>query len=199
MRRYASQPQAYVSFDTMSVPASSSLQQPRDRLAQPLVWQLADLLAACAIPVSEEQLSPPDSDRRLAEVYARQPDQVIAVAIEAVRTGGRWTVMGAAQWLATLGPAAEKALPALDAVAGGPLDSYAQDQVSRAGKFIRQSLILVREGDQDRAASPARADVAVLLRDAAEANIADERRQGLIAAFTGHLDHSEAVVRAGAA
>jgi hypothetical protein len=197
MKRYAGQPEAYVSFDTMSVPASSSLQEPRDRLAHPRDWQFADLLAACAIPVSQEQLSPPDSDRRLAEAYARQPDQVIVAASEAVRTGGRWAVMGAAQWLATLGPAAEKALPALDAIAGGPLDSHAQDQVSRASKFIRQSLILVREGDQ--VASSARADVAELLSAAAEANIADERRHDLIVAFTEHLNHADAVVRAGAA
>jgi HEAT repeat protein len=197
IRRYASQPEAYVSFEMMSVPASSALQQTCDRLTQPRDWEVADLLAACAIPARQEQLSPSDSDRRLAEAYARQPDQVIAAAIEAVRTGGRWTAMGAAQWLATLGPAAEKGLPALDAIAGGPLDPYAQDQVSRAGKFIRQSLILMREGDQ--VASPARTDVAALLRVAAEANIADERRHGLIAAFIEHLDHSDAVVRAGAA
>jgi len=167
--RYAHQSEAYVTFDTMSVPVSSALQEPRDRLELPRDWELADLLAACAIPVRQEQLSPPDSDRRLATAYAHQPDQVIAAAIEAVRTGGRWSVMGAAQWLATLGPAAEKALPALDAIAGGPLDSYAQDQVSRASKFIRQSVVIARQGDQ--VASAAHADVAAHLRIAAEASL----------------------------
>src|SRR5262249_50062162 len=65
---------------------------------------------------------------------------------EAVRAGSdRWAMMGAAQWLATLGPAAERALPVLDAVAGGSLDPYAQKRVIEASIFIRQSLLIARE------------------------------------------------------
>jgi len=165
--RYVGRHDAQVWLDMMSVPASPLLQKLRDHLAQPGDWALADLFAGFSDPNSQDRLSPPDCDRRLAQAYARAPDEVITAAIAAVRAGSdRWAAMGAAQWLATLGPVAEPALPALDAVASGPLDPYARDQVLAAGGFIRQSLLVTRERDGDSptrsAASPGEAEIPTL-------------------------------------
>jgi HEAT repeats len=172
-RRYAGRNDEFVWFETLGLPVSSFLNKARDRLAQPRDWTLADLFAGFVVPASQDRLSPPDCDRRLAQAYARQPNEVVASAIGAVRNGSdRWAVMGAAQWLATLGPLAERALPALDGVAGGSLDSYAQDQVLAASKFIRQSLAIARERGADTSS---------------------------VAALSEHLDHSDVVVRAEAA
>jgi hypothetical protein len=172
VRRYSRRRDAYVSFGSLSVPASSFLKGPRDRLEDPQDWALADLFAGFAVPGSEDRLSPPDCDRRLAQAYARQPDKVITAAIEAVRAASdRWAMLGAAQWLASLGPAAERALPALEAVAGA-LDSYAQDRMLEASTFIRQSLLIAREREADTSS---------------------------VAALTDQLDHPDVVVRAKAA
>jgi hypothetical protein len=165
--RYAGRHDAQVWLDMMSVPAAPLLQKQRDWLAQPRDWALADVFAGFSDPRSQDRLSPGDCDRRLAQAYARAPDEVIAAAIETVRAGSdRWAAMGAAQWLATLGPVAERALPALDAVASMPLDSYARDQVLAAGRFIRQALLIARDRDGDSptrsARSPGEAEIPIL-------------------------------------
>ena len=109
--------------------------------------------------------------------------------------------VGAAQWLMTLGPAAEAALEALDTMATGPLDKQAREQARAAGRYIRQSPLVMREGAQDRlqGKGSARRRIDRLLAAAAASDYAGLRRDVLIAELIGLIEDPDAYVRAGAA
>ena len=199
-RRYAGRDEEYVHFTRMAVPAAKFLRDQRVIIANPRGWGLVELLAEFAFPDREERrLSPGDCDRRLADVYARAPDETIAAAIEAVRAASNVHVaIGAAQWLMTLGPAAESALEALDAMASG--QSYAQKRVRAAGTYIRQSLLVTRDGGEELFQGDSeRARVAQLLRVAAGAGLSGGSRDALIAESVRLTQHPDAYVRSGAA
>lgn len=202
-RRHANRRDEYVSFQGMGIQAASFLREQRDLLGKPAEWSLTELFAAFAFPEKEDRrLSPQDLDRRLADAYRRAPDQTLAGALEVLRAANdRSAVIGAARWLMTLGPAAEGALAALDAVAGGPLDPYAREQAAAASTYIRQSLLVVPDAGGSAAGeeSSARAHVAQLLRAAARAALSDSERAARTAELTGYLHHADPYVRAGAA
>jgi HEAT repeat protein len=144
-------------FSYTAVEASQFLRHQRELLDRSQEWSLTELFAAVAFPDREfQQRSPGDCDRRLADMYGRAPEQVITSAIEAVRTASdRTTAIGAAKWLMTLGPAAEAALEALDAMADGQLDDYARDWAREAGAIIRQALLITRDGKEPRQSADA--------------------------------------------
>jgi hypothetical protein len=149
-RRYVGRDDERVWFSYTAVEASQFLKDQCELFDRPQEWSLTELFAAVAFPDQDvHQLSPSDCDRRLADIYARTPERVVAGAIEAVHTpNDRTTAIGAAKWLMTLGPAAEAALGALDAMAGGQLDDYARDRAREAGAIIRQALLITRDGKE---------------------------------------------------
>jgi len=98
----------------------------------------------------------------------------------------------------TLGPAAEPALEALDAMASG--QSYAQKRARAAGTYIRQSLLVTRDGGEKPSEEDIeRARVAPLLRVAAGAGQSGSSRGALMAESVRLTQHPDAYVRAGAA
>jgi hypothetical protein len=172
-RRYAGQSE-YVQLNYTGIEASQFLKDQRDLLARPREWSLTELFAAVAFPDQEvHHFSPGDCDRRLADIYVREPEQAVASAIEAVRTpSDRATAIGAAKWLMTLGPAAEAALGALDTMAGGELDDYARDRAREAGTIIREALLITRDGGKEPPQG-VRSEVALAI-PALERMLADE-------------------------
>ena len=202
-RRYADRQEEYVTFHHTGIPASRFLRQQGDRLASPMDWGLAELLVEFAFPNREDRmLSPSDCDRRLADAFGREPERAVGAAIQAVSAGSnRTAAVGAAQWLMTLGPAAEAALQALDAMATGPLDEQAREQARAAGSYIRQSLLVPREGAQDplQGEGSARQRIVRLLGAAAAPDYAGLGRDVLIAELIGLIEDPNAYVRAGAA
>lgn len=156
VRRVGTKQEHYVQFDSMGVPAGPFLKEQRRRLQEPSELGLPDLFEESAFPTRQDsRLSATETDRRLADAYANAPRETIAAAIEAVGDSKRRnTAIGAARWLMTLGPAAEPALRALDAMERGELDAYAQEQAQTAGKFIRESLLVASERDWDEVLRP---------------------------------------------
>ncbi|MBO0757222.1 MAG: HEAT repeat domain-containing protein, partial [Bradyrhizobiaceae bacterium] len=210
--RYGDRQNEYVSFQRMSIQASRVLQDQRQLLAQPTEWELTELFREVAFVREDHRLSPLDCDRKLADAYARAPDETIAAAIEAIRDAAALALaqrgeavldispdaIGAAQWLMTLGPAAEPALDALDAMASG--QSYAQKRARAAGTYIRQSLLVTRDGGEKPSQGDfERARVAQLLRVAAGAGQSGGSRGALMAESVRLTQHPDAYVRAGAA
>jgi len=202
-RRYADRQEEYVTFHHTGIPASRFLRQQGDRLANPTQWSLAELLVEFASPGREDgMLSPSDCNRRLADAFGREPELAIGAAIQAVNaSGNRTAAVGAAQWLMTLGPAAEAALLALDVMATGPLDDHARGQARAASTYIRQSLLVPREGAQDgfQGEGSARQQIVRLLGAAQASDRASLGRGVLIAEVIGLIEHPDAYVRAGAA
>jgi hypothetical protein len=141
-RRFAGQSNAYVMFDSMGTQADRFLALQRDAIVKPKVWDLPALFAEIALPDKQDRwLAPLEVDRRLADAYAADAERVVRAAMDAAALGtDRWPAMGAANWLMTLGPAAEAALPALDAMAGGKFDPYACQIGRLAADAIRRSL-----------------------------------------------------------
>jgi hypothetical protein len=147
-RRFAGRRNSFVHFysisRSMGVPAGPFLREQHAYIVRPTEWGVSDLLADLAFPDKQDRrLAPLECDRRLAAAYARAPRETIAAAGEAARDPEvRNAAVGAANWLTTLGPAAEPALPALDAMAEGELDDYAQRVARAAAEFIRKSLLV---------------------------------------------------------
>lgn len=141
-RRFAGKANCYVWFGSSGVQAAPFLKEQRAALAHPAEMTLPDLLGAYFwCDKAGGRLSPAECDRRLAHAYARDPESTIASAIAVIRAGSdRAASIGAALWLTTLGPEAEPALVALEAMAAGPLDSFAQEQARFASGFILRSL-----------------------------------------------------------
>ena len=154
--RFASGQEDYsMHFEAMSTSASGFLKTQRGLLLEPPEWDVPALLAEFAFPTKPDRLlSPGECSRRLGAAYAMAPQQTIAAAIKAILDWSDRKVEtirdlsdaaaahGAAHWLMTLGPAAESALDALDAMAEKNRNSYARDQARSASEFIRRSLLV---------------------------------------------------------
>jgi len=157
---------------------------------------LPQLFAAADRPLSS------NADRRLADIYARTPEQAIAAAIATLRAADNRTIaMGAARWLTTLGPAAEPAIDALDAMASRETTTGGAARLRAASAYIHQSLLVTPDvGSEPSAGEPTvRHHVARLLRAAAEAGTCGATRVELVAEASGLLAHSDAYVRCEAA
>jgi len=180
---------------------------------------LPQLFAAADRPLSS------NADRRLADIYARTPEQAIAAAIAALRAAdnaaivrtpeqaiaaataalraadNRTIAMGAARWLTTLGPAAKPALDALDAMSSRETTTGGAARLRAASAYIHQSLLVTPDvGSEPSAGEPTvRHHVARLLRAAAEAGTCGATRVELVAEASGLLAHSDAYVRCEAA
>jgi hypothetical protein len=184
-----------VMFDSMGIEAPHFLKEQLGPLRSPREWGVQDLLEYLAFPGKEDRrLSYAESDRRLADLYARAPQTTLAAVVDIVGAANhRNAAIGAALWLMTLGPAADSALPALDGMATGELDDYAQQQAQGAAQFIRASLTV--ESDAAGAApGSARQRVAFLK----EMTPSDPDR-AYLAEVSELLGHGDAYVRAAAA
>jgi HEAT repeat protein len=194
--RFEDQPQSYARFNSMSMHAASFLQQQRGPLQTPTVWDVNRLLAEFAFPRMEDRwLSPAECTRRLAAFYAGAPRETLAAVLAAVqKQKDRTAAIGAAHWLATLGPAAEPALPALDAMGSGKLDPYAREQARPAAEAIRQSLQVEPDAEEGPTARGHIARLARLMRE----GVAPDSDLS-VPELTGFLAHPDPYVRAGAA
>jgi hypothetical protein len=184
-----------VKFDSMWVQAAQLLQEQLGLLRNPSEWDVLDLLEFLAFSDKQDRrLSCEECDRRLGDEYARAPETTLAAVIQTVAEGkNRNAAIGAALWLMTLGPAAESALPALDGMATGQLDHYAQQQAKKAAEFIRMSLTVEPEASA-AAQGSARHQVALLK----QRNTSTSDR-AYIAEVSGLLEHDDPYVRAVAA
>jgi hypothetical protein len=200
-RRYAGR-DAHVWFDHMHVRASQFLSDQRNYLSKSTEWSLKELFAAFLYPEqSDRRLSARECDRKLADAYARAPKETIACAVEVVRAGrDRHAVVGAAGWLMTLGPPAEPALEALDAMADGEFDGLAREQARVASAYIREALLITPDGEYPAHGEPSvRQRITQLRRAADTPDHFDGTRDTLIPELTGLLEHPDAYVRTGAA
>jgi hypothetical protein len=191
--RYAASPNTYVMFDSMGTQAGPFLKQQRELIERPATWGLPELFAAFAWCHNQDTPLPPrECDRRLADAYAADPAGTLAAAIAALDpTGDRSAALGAGKWLATLGPAAEPALPALDRMATDGPDPYAKEQPLGVAKWIRRALEVTPEPTATRpGGSPDRRRI-VALREAGV--LADA------AEMLGLVGHADPFVRCGAA
>ena len=162
--RYAAKPDTFVSFDSMGTQAGPFLERQRKLIERPPAWTLPELLAEFAWCHNQDaRLSPRECDRRLAEAYAADPAGTVAGAIALLDPkGDRSAALGAGKWLATIGPAAEPALPALDRMATDGPDVYAKEQPQGVARWIRHSLGVTPEPTPATTGS-APADVTKLL------------------------------------
>lgn len=200
-RRYAGRDE-HVRFNHVHLRASQFLSEQRRHLSEQTEWSLEELFAVFLDPAGADRyLSPRDCDRKLASAYARAPEEAIARAIEAVRANqDRDAAVGAAGWLMTLGPAAEPALEALDAMADGEFDGLAREQARVASMYIRQALLTTPDGEQPVPGEPAvRQRIGELRRVAAAPDQFGGIPDRLISELIGLLEHPDAYVRAGAA
>src|SRR5262249_44612779 len=156
-----------------------------------------ELLESLAYPTKQDRrLSCAECDRRLGDLYVRAPKTTIAAAVKVVREArNRDAAIGAAFWLMTLGPAAEAALPALDKMATGKLDSYAQREARHAAEFIRKSMKVKPDVSPEITSRSGRQRVAFLK----EIDSSGLDRRALITELSGLLEHRDAYVRAGSA
>jgi hypothetical protein len=191
--RYAAEPNTYVSFDSMGIGAGPFLKQQQELIERPATWGLPELFAAFAWCHNQDtRLPPQECDRRLAEAYAADPAGTVAGAIASLDPkGDRSAALGAGRWLATIGPAAEPALPALDRMATDGPDPYAKEQPQGVAKWIRRALEVTPEPTAARpGGSPDRLRIVVLREAGVPADAAE------VLDLAGHPDP---FVRCGAA
>jgi hypothetical protein len=140
----------------------------------------------------------------LADAYAKDSGQTIAAAVKAAREAhDRAAAIGAAMWLTTLGPAAEPALEALDAMAVGSLDSYARNHAETASQFIRRSMLVTPDcGSEVTSYSEeilARTRIALLTRAVSEKKCSNPDCAAFVSELINFLEHHDPYVRAGSA
>lgn len=145
--RYIAQTSTYISFGSMGTQAGPFLKQQRALIEHPAHWGVPELLTEFAWCQNENaRLSPRECDQRLARAYAADPVGTVAHAIALLAPkGDRSGAIGAGKWLATIGPAAEPALVALDRLASDGPDPYAMGQAKGVAEWIRGSLQVVPE------------------------------------------------------
>jgi hypothetical protein len=150
--RYAAEPNTFVSFDSMGTQAGPFLKRQQKLIERPATWSLPELFAAFAwCHKQDTRLSPRECDRRLADAYAADPAGTLAGAIASLSpNGNRSEALGAGKWLATIGPAAEPALTALDRLATDGPDPYAKEQPRGVARWIRRALEVTPEPTADR-------------------------------------------------
>jgi HEAT repeat protein len=187
--------QATVMFDSMGIDAAPFLNEQLGLLRAPREWGLQELLVPFAFPnMQESRLSPEECERRLAEMVAQDSEATISGAVEVVRDAkNRNAALGAVHWLMTLGPAAERALPEIDKMATGILDSYAKDEAKRAAEFIRKAMAVETDVSPDSNLRSKRNRIASLLR------LEPSNQLGLLQEVEELLENEDAYVRAGAA
>lgn len=146
-RRLAGRTDCYVRFDSMSILAGRFLERQIHPIRRPPDWSVLELFAEIAFPRKQDRRLPLiECDRRLADAYVEDPARLIAAAIEAVRDADERDVsIGAADWLATLGPPAATALPALEVMSGRDGDRYVSSYSRDSIAFIRRSMELASE------------------------------------------------------
>jgi HEAT repeat protein len=186
-----------VSFDTMGIETPHFLKEQLPPLRKPIEWGVLELLDSLAFPTRQDRrLSCEECDRRLGDLYAQAPEATIAAAVKVVRDArNRNAAIGAALWLMTLGPVAESALPALDRMAKGKLDSYAQREATKAADFIRKAMKATPDASPESTSKSGRHRVAFLQ----VVDLSGMDRQALITELIEMLEHRDAYVRAGAA
>ncbi len=147
-RRYAGRKEQQVRFPSTWIQASNFFDQLRGVFLQtigPAEVTLTELFAEFAFPqMNVKRFSARECERRLADAYAREPQQTIAAAVQAIadvgRPDGRGAAWGAADWLMTIGPAAEPALAALDATSRADLAPVDQFRAKRVSDYVRQAI-----------------------------------------------------------
>jgi hypothetical protein len=146
-------------------------------------------------------LSPQECDRRLAEAYAREPEEMVAKVTDVIRRASdRNGTIGAGLWLMTLGRAARPAMEALDSsMPENKMDPCAHEQMAAAAKFVRQSLMATPDASEvGSEASATRKEISALVRSLAG-------KPGLVAnqapyaEIQRYFHDSDPYVRAGAA
>lgn len=135
-------PGRYVHFMRMGVQADAFLMNQHNAIRKPVEWTLEQLWQAYAFPEKEDNvLKPADVNRRLANAFKDDAEQVIQSAIDVLaEASDRSAVLGAAKWLTTLGPVAEQALAVIDSCAGGKFDSYIDGQMALARRLISEAV-----------------------------------------------------------
>lgn len=183
-------------FDPGLREATPYLEEQLERIRKPTPWGLRDLFAEIAILGSgDEALLSIECDRRLARAFAEDPSGVLAAAIEAVRDeGDRNGSLGAANWLATLGPAAAPALLALEAMGRREKDPFVQERAREAIGFIRRSMETLPEPAESIIADQVSAleDPDPIVRARATARIGSMPADGLAVAALVRLLNDEA-------
>lgn len=144
--------QSYVHFVMTGIPADRFLSDQHKAISRPVEWTLEKLWEVYAFQDREEcTLKPRAVNDRLASAFRENPDSVIASAVGVLRKAGdRTTVLGAAKWLTTVGPAASSAIPAIESCGGGRFDSYIDGEMNLACRLIREAI----EFDENSAAGP---------------------------------------------
>jgi HEAT repeat protein len=173
-RRYAGRENQYVRFHSMWTPGANFLNEIRGvflKRSKPAAITLAELFREFAFPKKTVKLfSSRECDRRLADAYARAPRKVIAAAVQAIagagKADGRVAACGAADWLLTLGPAAEPALDALDAMARADLAPGDQFRAKGASESIRRAILVNQHKPFALGPSAALGDLVALLAHA---------------------------------
>ncbi len=175
--RFLGKKRAVVSFTYSAREATVYLKEQRERIVNPRAWGVRELFAAIGTRHRHEGTLPVlECDRRLAEAYAEDPAGVINVAIEVVRERLDCdAALGAADWLATLGPAAAPALTALES------DAFFQESAWSSIAFIRWSMEVQPEPVEVVPADPvgALSDPDPILRARAAARIGSMPLDGL--------------------
>jgi hypothetical protein len=154
-QRYAGSKDQVVRLHNAWVQASRIFEDMRDllvKVGEPVEMTVLELFMEVAfLKKAVKRLSPEECDRRLADAYARSPRQTIAAAVQALadvgKPGGRAAACGARDWLMTLGPAAEPALHALDALACADIAPIERGRARSVSKYIRSTLLV----DQNKA------------------------------------------------
>jgi HEAT repeat protein len=196
IRRFAGK-DSTVMFDSMGIQTPQFLKEQLGPLQKPTEWGVPELLESLAYPTKQDRrLSCAECDRRLADLYSRAPKITIEAAVKVVRdASNRDAAIGAALWLMTLGPAAEPALRALDEMATGKLDGYAESEVKDAAEFIQKSISVEPEVSLERTSKSGRQRVALLTGT----DLSGLDRLALIAELNQLLVDGDAYVRAGSA
>jgi hypothetical protein len=134
----------YINFDSLGVGAAEFLSRQLEFLKQPRELGLAEWLEALAYPnMQDSPFSPEESEARLAKVFTQDPEATIANARDFLKDEtNRNRLLGTAQWLKTLGPAAESALPELDRLTKSELDTYAKDEIIKVAGFICHAMTI---------------------------------------------------------
>jgi HEAT repeat protein len=195
--RHFSGKRATVMFESMGIEAAPFLKEQLGLVRTPKEWGIQELLVPLAFSSMQDwRLSPEGCEHRLAELLEQDPEATIADAIEVVTSANhRNAALGAVHWFMSLGPAAESALPSIEAMSTGTLDPYAKDEAKRAARFIRVSLSIEPDVSKDTQARSARHRVASWLR-VERPNL---ERPAVLSELEKLLENDDAYIRAEAA
>jgi hypothetical protein len=133
-------PDTYITIGNAGTKAAHMLGHQAERLAAPRPL-LHRCLETVAFPFSEGELSIEDARGHLADALDADVAGTLALAVGAVRGAlSRNAGLGAADWLATLGPVAAKTLHVLDARVASEPGAYERERLERAAAALRDAL-----------------------------------------------------------